>query len=274
MKKRTVRIGCLLALLPLVLFAGWVAKGGWHGLLEVAAAASSGQLGSTAARVVRPLELLHGTPEFGPQAPGSEAGARILERLEGIEANTRARRYQHATQVNERRGRYLWDCSGMVGWVLRREAPRARAALGERRPVARRIARTIARAPTAEPRRGWQQIERLEDVRPGDVFAWERPPTLRSRNTGHTGFVLGTTRLSDRLWAVRIADSTSYPHQDDTRSMNDGGGLGRGTLVFPVDEAGRGTGYRWHGTDSLGTLVTPIRFGRIHGRARHARQRP
>ncbi|MFK7989851.1 MAG: hypothetical protein AB8I08_27780 [Sandaracinaceae bacterium] len=268
MKTRSRRIGCLLLLLPPALFAAWVAKGGWRGLLEVAAGVSEGRIGAAAARVVRPLELLHDTPEFTPQPPGSEAGARILARLERIEANTRSRRYQHATDVNERRGRYLWDCSGMVGWVLRREAPRARAALGERRPVARRVARTIARAPTAQPRRGWQQIERLEDVRPGDVFAWERPVGLRSRNTGHTGFVLGTARLSDRLWAVRITDSTSYPHQDDTRGMNDGGGLGRGTLVFPVDAEGRGTGYRWHGTDSLGTLVTPIRFGRIHARQR------
>lgn len=37
----------------------------------------------------------------------------------------------------------------------------------------------------------------------------------------------------------RAVDSTSYPHQDDTRAVGGGGGTGRGTMTFVTEDAQR-----------------------------------
>ncbi|MCB9594300.1 MAG: hypothetical protein H6719_16320 [Sandaracinaceae bacterium] len=210
------------------------------------------------------LDALRPTPRFGsPPEPGTPAAARVVATLEQVERTTRATSYQHRTRVDARRGLYHWDCSGMTAWVLARSAPRARRSLGQGRPVARTFARHIARAPTDRPRRGWQRVEHIRDVRPGDVFAWERPPDFPSNNTGHVGFVMNQpVAVGDGVWAVRILDSTSYAHQDDTRGEGETG-TGRGTMTFLTDGAGHAEAYGWHGTRSYGYIETPVVFGRV-----------
>ena len=73
-----------------------------------------------------------------------------------IAASLEESEYSHALTVNEKRGVYRFDCSGMVQWVLRRSAPTAAQAVAwqlEGRPLARDFQRRIARAPTAKPNR-------------------------------------------------------------------------------------------------------------------------
>lgn len=199
--------------------------------------------------------------------PATERGARVLATIERIRRRMRRTRYQHWRSVNERRGRYYWDCSLMVEWVLRRAAPRTVHHLRNlRRPLAEHFVRTIERAPTDGWRRGWRRIERIQDVQPGDVFAWRRPEGFPSRNTGHVGFVVGAPRSVDGIphgWAVRVADATGSGHQNDTRPYPGDGGFGLGTLVFLTDAHGHGTHYGWAGTRSRGYVVTPILFGRV-----------
>lgn len=243
--------------------AAWLATGGWGALRAVAAhGRTAGR--SEATRPARPLDALRPAPAFGdPPPPGCEGASRVLARLEAVERRTRRTRYRHRTRVDVAHGIFEWDCSGMAGWVLRRETPRAARALGRPRPIARSFARTIARAPTDRARRGWRRIDHIGDALPGDVFAWERPPGFRSRNSGHVGFVVNRpVRLTGDLWAVRILDSTSAPHQDDTRRPGSSGGTGRGTMTFLTDSEGHATAYGWHGTRSLGYVETPILFGR------------
>lgn len=209
------------------------------------------------------LDPLRGSPSFGaPPPPGSPAAGRVIATLERVEARLRTTRYQHRTAVNEARGDYRWDCSGMATWVLARSAPRARRSLGSGRPVARTFARTIARAPTERAQRGWRQLDHVAEVRPGDVLAWERPPAMRSRNTGHVAFVVNApVEVHEGVWALRILDSTSLAHQDDTRRPG-ASGTGRGTMTFAVDADGRAEAYGWVGTRSMGYIETPVRFGR------------
>ncbi|MEM9067570.1 MAG: hypothetical protein AAGE52_03660 [Myxococcota bacterium] len=195
------------------------------------------------------------------------AAERVLETLAGVRENLRETRYQHRTVVRERRGKYLWDCSGMADWVLRRAARRAQRALHRERPVARTFFRTIDRAPTDRARRGWQKIAHIEDVRPGDVFAWLRPPNWPRRNTGHVGFVLEAPRRVNHwpgAYVVRIADSTSVPHQDDTRDLRGEGGYGEGTILWMTDGAGTALSYGWFGALSPGVVETRAVFGRVH----------
>lgn len=202
------------------------------------------------------------------EPPATDAAARVLAVLDDVRTNLRDTRYQHTTVVNESLGRYRWDCSGMADWVLgKARLRRARAALQRSRPVARTFFETIRRAPTERSARGWERLTRIEDARPGDVFAWLRPPDWPRRNTGHVGFVVAAPRRVNAwpgAYVVRIADATSVPHQDDTRDGTHAeGGYGEGTILWMTD-AGRALGYGWHGIHSRGWVETEALFGRLH----------
>lgn len=189
-----------------------------------------------------------------------------MDRIEHIRDSMVETRYQHHRSVRARRGRYFFDCSGMVQWVLEREARRAQLDLDEgERPLAIDFVRRISRAPTDRFRGGWRRIERISDVRPGDVFAWERPESFRSRNTGHVGFVVRAPRqVADTpVWAFRVADASRYTHQDDTRPWPGPGGFGFGTIAFVADPLGRPIGYAWRGLESRGYRETRVVFGRV-----------
>lgn len=208
-------------------------------------------------------------PEREPdprRQPATRAARKVLELQASIRASMTQTAYRHRMVVRPREGVYLWDCSGMMAWFLRRAAPVARGALGKGRPVARDIYRHIARTPTRRSKQGWQRLAHIEDVRPGDLFAWIRPPNFPSRNTGHTGFALEPARpvaAWPGAYTLRILDATSLPHQDDTRDPEGEGGIGEGTILFVVDEDGRGTAYGWFGRRSRGVIATDIVFGRI-----------
>lgn len=214
-----------------------------------------------------PLPIAPPIRPAGPPPPAATpAAARVLAVLDGVQRGMRQTRYQHATVVRERDGVFLWDCSGMTAWVLRRAAPRAMATIARERPVARDFVRAIERAPTTRARGGWQRIEHIAHAQPGDLFAWRRPRGFPSRNTGHVGFVVDRPLPVPGMpgaYAVRVADATSWGHQDDTRRGDGVGGFGMGTLVFLTDGAGHGTHYGWYGTRSDGYVTTPIFFGRV-----------
>jgi len=199
-----------------------------------------------------------------PPAP-TRAGQKVVALLDEIRTTLRESSYQHTTTVRTREGIFHWDCSGMTAWILKRVAPITLRRL-QGRPVARDFARVIARAPAARSRGGWRRIMRIDEVMPGDVFAWKRPRGLPSRNTGHVGFVVGRPVQVPGLpggWAVRICDSSSFIHQNDTRRSDPDGGFGMGTMTFLVDADGRVTHYGWAGTRSALYVVTEVLFGRV-----------
>ncbi len=199
-------------------------------------------------------------------APASRGARRVLRVLDGIRKRLKRTRYQHRTVVRHYRGVYLWDCSGMAEWVLRRVAPRTLRGIYRERPVARDFYRVISRAPTDRGRRGWRRIARLQDARPGDVFAWLRPPHWGKGVTGHVGFLVRSPRPlkgHPYVYTLRIADATSLPHQDDTREYGGAGGFGHGTIIFGTDGNGAPTHYGWHGTRAGMTAETRIVLGRI-----------
>ncbi|MEZ4449376.1 MAG: CHAP domain-containing protein [Nannocystaceae bacterium] len=198
--------------------------------------------------------------------PATKVAARVLALLGTVAAGARETRYEHRTKIRARDGIFVWDCSAMAAWVLRKAAPTARSALTRERPVARDFYEVIRRAPLRGHALGWQRIGHITDVRPGDVFAWKRPKDFPSKNTGHVGFVLEAPTPApgwEDAYLVRIADATSLPHQDDTRDPEGDGGYGEGTLLVLTDGAGQGIAYGWFGARSRGVIETPIAFGRL-----------
>lgn len=198
--------------------------------------------------------------------PATRAAKKVLAIVGKIDDTLTQTKYQHRTVVRRREGVYLWDCSGMADWILRRAAPKARASIERDRPVAATFFRKIDKAPVGRSRDGWQKLRHIEDARPGDLFAWLRPKNWKSKNTGHVGFLLeppAPVPGFEGAYTLRIVDATSLPHQDDTRTWEDGGGFGYGTILVLTDGQGQGTAYGWFGTDSRGVLETRIVFGRV-----------
>ncbi|MCH9684342.1 MAG: hypothetical protein K0V04_23105 [Deltaproteobacteria bacterium] len=209
-----------------------------------------------------------GTRELDPRwQPATAAATKILALRKRVEASLTVSAYEHRTVIDRKAGIYRWDCSGMAAWFLRKAAPAARRAMDKGRPVARDFYRKIAKSPTRRARDGWRRLPHIDDVQPGDLFAWIRPPGFPSRNTGHMGFAAEPARAVPHIpgaYTLRIFDATSLPHQDDTRDPEGDGGIGEGTILFLTDETGRGTAYGWFGLRSQGVIATDIVFGRVY----------
>lgn len=210
----------------------------------------------------------HAQPEHvRPRVPGVAPSARekVEATVERIAVQVRSTKYTPATIVDEAKGRYEFDCSGMAAWILRRSAPVALQAVGTGRPLAVDFFRAIARSPTRGERYGWQRLPDVTLAMPGDVLAWQRPPWFRSHSTGHVAFVVEPpypAKGVEHGWLLRIADASKFNHQDDTRSG--GTGFGLGTLLIIVDATtGEGTAYGWYGSWSESVIPTRIVVGRV-----------
>jgi hypothetical protein len=189
----------------------------------------------------------------------------VMRTLGRIAETMTSTEYARGTRVDEKKGIYHFDCSGMVDWVLQKGAPVARSSSAaglEHRPLASDFYRRIARAPVDRELGGWRQVVRLEDAAPGDVIAWIKPAVVPSHNTGHVAvIVLDPVRLPghDDAYLVRVADSTSLYHQDDTREGRNGFGLG--TILILTDSSGAPARYGWVGLRGW-TFETQIAVGR------------
>ncbi len=199
--------------------------------------------------------------------PASRPARKLLALKDEVQTSMTHTAYKHRTRIRRKEGIYVWDCSAMAAWMMRKVAPRARKGMNKKRPVARDFYRWIARAPSRRAKNGRRRIAHIEDVRPGDMFAWERPPYFASKNTGHTGFVIEPAQPVPEwpgAYTVRIVDATSLPHQNDTRTDPEGG-IGEGTILFLTDGQGQGIAYGWFGARSRGVVVTDIGFARLTG---------
>jgi len=211
-------------------------------------------------------------PSLATAAPGPESrNDAILERLARIFETLSESKYSHVTMVDERAGRYEFDCSGLVNWVLRRTAPGAHGVVVGRakngRPLARDYYWEMARTrPGPRTPRGWARISRVNEARAGDVIAWLKPELVRSTNTGHVAFLLEDPKPTELIpggFLLRIADASRYQHDDDDRSESGRTGFGSGTILVVADaESGAPSAYGWVGLRSRWVLDASMAIGR------------
>ncbi|MBL8685688.1 MAG: hypothetical protein JNK05_41305 [Myxococcales bacterium] len=220
--------------------------------------------------VARTLDAIAPSTPVASDEPPSPTAARTMRELDAIESNMRIVSYRHDTRVNVREGRYEFDCSGLIAWVLARSAPAAHRVTVEQasggRPLAADYARSFLRVAPTQQRGPWTRVSRVEDARAGDILAWIRPRIVRSNNTGHVVFVTGAPRRSARYanaWLVPIADSSRYRHQNDSREGTTRTGFGRGTILIAEDPAtGSPRAFGWFGDLSPFVLDTQIAIAR------------
>lgn len=201
------------------------------------------------------------TTTHPPAAAGSAALVAEVEReLKAM----RVTRYQHTTAVDEGRGSYFYDCSGMLDYALGRVRATDLQAVphGRARPLAGDFESYLRRGLTG-PIEGWQAVARVDAIRPGDVVAWQATEDSTTGDTGHVMVVLEAPNPNPGRaaeWLVRVADSTLNPHALDSREPGTTG-LGTGTIGLVVDERGGPTAFYWRGGASAHAKPTQISLG-------------
>jgi len=204
--------------------------------------------------LVAALLVLPAWPGYGatPTAPApatapASLNAQVTAEARRILANVKTTSYQHKTQVDEARGAYALDCSGLVCRILRQVAPRQLAAVAIEEDKSRQRAwefyETFHQADT-KPVPGWRAIRRLCDALPGDVLARRNKEIVPGESTGHV-MIIDALPVEERPGRLRVVviDSTSRPHANDTRPAGTNG-VGRGTIWVDVDADGQPVGMR------------------------------
>lgn len=222
------------------------------------------------AALVTPLFALAEKPPVGAAAAGP-----LFHEAEKEFTTMKTTLYQHKTEVDRAAGSYKYDCALFVSYAMRQAAPVAFKTILTEMQIARgyvpsppkyqKFFTLLAKKPLA----GWEAVPRVGDLRPGDVVSWEYKT---ERANGHAVIIADVPKQeADGSWAVKVYDSTSTPHLEDSRP-NDSraqvfettgrkSGLGHGIMAFTADPAtGAFTGYRW--TPSGKIIVCPIAAGR------------
>jgi hypothetical protein len=177
--------------------------------------------------------------------------------------------YSHDTYMNESTGTRRTDCSGFVDYALQRVLPDAYAKVphpNTYKPLANDwYAYLVDRfqSPSTQTTVRWREMRHVGELVPGDLVVWLKPQNVTGDNTGHIMIVAARpTRGRTHEWLVKIIDSTTSPHANDSRGTTHTG-IGSGTIGLLVDDWDRPTAYYWRGGLSRDAVPTPIAMGRV-----------
>lgn len=162
------------------------------------------------------------------------------------------------------------DCSGFISHVLAEVAPHAYRAVRRMQPhapypQAKTYAEFFGRLPADAPRDGWVRVARVQDLRRGDIIAWEKGGSHEDHggrgNSGHVMMVVDppgaptdATVRGRRLQyvAILVLDSSSVYHfppetLPPLADQDHRDGLGKGFVRIALGDDGQPVGY-WEGT--------------------------
>lgn len=200
--------------------------------------------------------------------PANDVTSCVLSHARQILAQAKNSRYSHRTHVEETSGVYHFDCSGLVVYLLKKDAPRALSQVpkgGHKRPLALQFYETFSSVGTSPTLTAWERVGRLRDARPGDILAWRRDKIIPGENTGHVVIIEKRPVEQERgLFRVEVVDSTGTAHFQDSRAKGQTG-IGRGTMWFVADKAGAPVGYRWR-LEEKPAMPVAIAIGRLRSK--------
>ncbi|MEJ6636663.1 MAG: hypothetical protein QNL77_13215 [Akkermansiaceae bacterium] len=209
--------------------------------------------------------LLNAREQDQPQSPSTQ----FSEILEAFFTEMKETTYQHKTEIDEKSGVWKCDCSGLIGHILRQNFPEAYLHVdgpslpGRIRPLSVNYCETFIRAGKKEGQNHpWKQITQVKDLQPGDILAWKNTKIVKGKSTGHTLMIAGLPKLDKNdFYRIRIIDSTTAPHANDTRTKKSNG-VGAGEIWLSADKDGKLKGYKNNAQKSLVTKNT-IAVGRL-----------
>ena len=153
------------------------------------------------------------------------------------------------------------DCSGFISYIVQSVAAKHYHVVREREPgskypQAKIWARFFDGLDTERPTDGWIAIKKWQDLKPGDLIAWEEGKTSAAGNTGHVAMVMHAPNEvregNQRLFSVQVIDSSSVYHFAPEQlppkaSQLHRDGIGIGYIRILLSEENSPIGY-WAGT--------------------------
>lgn len=190
---------------------------------------------------------------------------KVILKIEKVLKNMKKTSYTHITDIDEQKGRYYLDCSGLAFYLLRKTAPVSLANVpireGKVRPQAVCFHTIFSKSPKKKSVNGWLSIPHLIDAEPGDFIAWRKMIISEKGDTGHIVVVMEKPVLEeDGKIMVKILDSAKSGHSSDSRTSQITG-IGTGTIWFNVNKKGEPVSYYWS-SKSINPKSLPIAIGR------------
>ena len=160
--------------------------------------------------------------------------------------------YDHKTFINEKQGIYYVDCSSFISYVVQQKVPLALSSLTidahHTRLRAQNFYDYFKSLQQGQSSEHWMAVTSMSEVEVGDIIAWKYSPQEQQekKNTGHMIVVAAKPILeAPNLYKIRVIDSSSGKHANDTRTLQKTDGIGMGEMWFRVDEQGYPVGLYW-----------------------------
>ena len=146
-------------------------------------------------------------------------------------------------------GVYILDCSRFIDNILDRMYPDALHSLvhasGAQQPATIHYYDFFTDLYQGFSSRYWNPVEKIRQLRPGDILVFRFKKPQRGRAGGHIMIVMDRPVKTSHAFSVRVADSAPIRHSEDTRLLHESG-IGIGTLLLKANPAtGKPAAYAW-----------------------------
>ncbi len=190
----------------------------------------------------------------------------VLKEADRVLGTMQKSYYASKDDVDEQNGVYGLVCSSFVGYLLLKTTPEAYEVLPKHktqmRPKASHFYDYFANISPKNPSKYWQKIEKMSDVRKGDIIAWKYDKSLGKKSTGHVVLVYDSpTKEAENRYKVRVADSSNSRHANDSRAKGESG-IGVGDMWFLTDDSGQAVAIFWSNPNKEPSYY-PIAIGRV-----------
>jgi hypothetical protein len=152
------------------------------------------------------------------------------------------------THFDSSKGVYIIDCSDYVDHLLQVSNPLAYHSLvnstGTDKPTTAHYYDFFTGL-TYKPKHYWNKVDYVNELQPGDILVFRNTKNSHTGVSGHVMVVMNKPTKIQNAFIVRVTDSASSGHSQDTRLPHTSG-IGIGTMQIKVDpDTGEPSAYAW-----------------------------
>jgi len=201
--------------------------------------------------IVSAAASIHSDPVLNNISPGlmSSLGTRMVGFVRNTIAKLRYTAYKlGGTHFDTSNGIYILDCSDYVDHLLEAANPAAYSSLvnssGSDKPTSEHYYHFFTGL-TYQKRHYWNKIDAVKELQPGDILVFRNQKNSRTGVLGHVMVVMKKPVRDEDSFIVRVTDSASVGHSQDTRLPHTSG-IGIGTMQLKINpETGHPSAYAW-----------------------------
>jgi hypothetical protein len=150
--------------------------------------------------------------------------------------------FTHEPIIDEETQTYKVDDGAFVALLLEHCAPEELRRVPKRADERYPDAKDFYEFFETDPHREWERVRRIADAKRGDILAWRDTDGGHGRSGGHVAVLAHEPEFDSnaRTWTVRVHDSSSAPHFDDSRQRGHEHqpGIGSGAFKLRVGSNG------------------------------------